>query len=427
MKLKAVGYMQDSTIVLFRKSCWNMSCFKPGIDVDFLNMALGMAGLEAEVIPFDYPPPQALAAVANGSADLTVHAIVQSAERLATVTLTSPKMHYIDFIVNSICPEVYLFLIFALIASPFAMWVLSGGKRDYVTWIFHAIRTILKQDTQLRRRYTLPNAIFMIFWIWFCFFFTQSFESAMKSTLTLSSKRGYEFQDLEGVLEAIENKGWRLVLQDETGWNPLDYCRDESDQCPRIQQHMKNALHIPRDSDFSDKLPPKTVLFAAMHSHLIQDDVVVIDRGARLLFIRDTFLQPAILGYAVNKNLTKVMEKLNKAFERMLGSYENFAGRYGRPYTPYRRLDSYNQFFQLRVVYLLPLFRLTAYFLGSALLALALEVILGKSGVYLHLLHEECRCEKGSTRRHITRNTILSLFLGRNGDYPVKRRRNTIA
>ncbi|CAJ0954631.1 unnamed protein product, partial [Mesorhabditis belari] len=364
-----------------------MSCKQPGIDVEFLNLALRMSGLEAEVIPVDYQIEALLEAIANGSADISVHSITQSIERMQFVTFTTPINYlasgYIaketndleirEFIFGSIAPEIFLFMLFALFVSPFMMWFLSGHRRSYASWFLHSGRIWLKQDGKIKRRYTTSNAFFMISWSWFCFFFMHYYESAMKSNLTLSSKKGYEFQDIEGMLDVLDHKGWRLAVQ-ESGWDYQMFCKTQQ-QIERVEHHLKTAIRYPFGYEIKT-LPPKSVMFSGSYSYLVESDVSYIDKKAKTLFIKDVTLPKRNLAFAVNKNLTTVREKLNKAISMMQGGYNNMASRYSQPYSPFVRQESLKESYALRLAYLKPLFRICGILVGVAIAIIIVEVIL---------------------------------------------------
>ncbi|CAJ0950176.1 unnamed protein product, partial [Mesorhabditis belari] len=418
MKLRAVGYMANEELVNFRKECWKMECKRPGIDVEYLSAAVKLAGFEVEVLPEDIRMEEILALIGNGSVDISVHTIVQSIDRMQLVDFTTP-INYIlygfiakesdelkvqDFIIDSISPEIILLMIVAFTFSPLLMWFFSGYQQNYILWLLHSVRVLLKQDGEIKRRYTTSNSLFTISWIWFCFFFTLFYESAMKSNLLLSTKKGYEFQEINGLIDALDNKGWKLMIQ-ESGWTGNDFCRNKY-QCERLKAHEKDAIHVPVDYDLK-KIPPKTVMFTGTYSNQLPTDVCYYNKGHRVLFIKDLTLGSGLLAYAVNKNQTFVLDKLNRALAKMQDSYENFARRYSAPYLPYRRIESSNESYALRIAYLWPLFRLCLILLGVSLGLLIGERLMESSFLHIHLLHEECRCE-GKDFRHLTRHSFIA-------------------
>ncbi|CAJ0953753.1 unnamed protein product, partial [Mesorhabditis belari] len=357
MILRAIGYQKDSEIVAFRQNCWNLKCRNPGIDVDYLIAALKLTGLEAEVIPIDYPAPKAVEMIANGSADLTVHAIIQNVERLEKVDFTVP-INYL----------VYGYMI---------MEIDEFQIKDFILSSLHPEMLLLLLMGLLIKRHTLANSFFMISWFWFCFFFTLHFESAMTSAFTLSSRRGYDFINLDGLLDAVEKKGWHILVHEEIGWNPMAFCKHFYNQCNRLENALKKAVHVPRSWNPDNHLTSKSVLFVGLHEHLVPTDVIILNREKRLLFIKDSSLQPSHLSFALNKNLSKdILEKLNRGLETIQGSYANFAARYANPFTPYvRSVHSSGEFYALGLLYLWPLFRLCLIFIGLSIGALLIEVI----------------------------------------------------
>ncbi|CAJ0923658.1 unnamed protein product, partial [Mesorhabditis belari] len=318
MILRAIGYQKDSEIVAFRQNCWNLKCRNPGIDVDYLIAALKLTGLEAEVIPIDYPAPKAVEMIANGSADLTVHAIIQNVERLEKVDFTVPINYLVygymimeidefqikDFILSSLHPEMLLLLLMGLLIN-------------------------------------------------------------------------YDFINLDGLLDAVEKKGWHILVHEEIGWNPMAFCKHFYNQCNRLENALKKAVHVPRSWNPDNHLTSKSVLFVGLHEHLVPTDVIILNREKRLLFIKDSSLQPSHLSFALNKNLSKdILEKLNRGLETIQGSYANFAARYANPFTPYvRSVHSSGEFYALGLLYLWPLFRLCLIFIGLSIGALLIEVI----------------------------------------------------
>ncbi|CAJ0934288.1 unnamed protein product, partial [Mesorhabditis belari] len=252
----------------------------------------------------------------------------------------------------------------------------------------------------------------------------------MKSNLTLSSKKGVEFHNFEGLLEALENKGWRLVIRDEIQWDVALFCRDH--QCARYMNHIKQAINVSKTFDLNKLMPPKTVLITGFESHMIQSDVALLNRQGRTLFIRDLNLQNSPLAFAVSKNLSYVFrEKLNRALESMQGSYPNFAIRYATPYAPYRTTEVGASGFivRLSLVYLWSLFRLCLIGVALAIGLLIGEIITAKLAANIHLLHEECRCkQRDDEMKHFTRNSLLALLskLKRQQDNVKKVKRNSI-
>lgn len=72
----------------------------------------------------------------------------------------------------------------------------------------------------------------------------------------------------------------------------------------------------------SQKLPPSAVMFAALHNHMVSSDVVIVDKEQRVLFIKDSSLQPGMLSYAINKFFSK-KKKMILQSQFLQKSFEN--------------------------------------------------------------------------------------------------------
>ncbi|CAJ0932355.1 unnamed protein product, partial [Mesorhabditis belari] len=311
--LRAVGYRENEHMVNFTK-CWSMKCPHPGADVEVLQAALRIAGFEAEVDPKDHSTTEAVDMIANGTADITVHSIIQKVERMARVDFTLPINYFVygyltkevddvqveDFIMTSVSPWLYPFIYGSAIVYAILMVFMSRAKVKYI------------------------------------------------------------FENLNGVLNAVERHGWNIIV-DNGGYDPTMFCREEYKECrTRIE-----------------KLRPQ------------------------LLFIREPAMPQQMLAFAISKKIPHVRRLLNKALAAMQSSYGTFAARYRLPLRLYNRSDSRNEFYVLSFLYIWPLFRVMFLCLTISLTVLILENIYAR----LTLIREIFQCL--FTRIHCCRIRIV--------------------
>ncbi|CAJ0587004.1 unnamed protein product, partial [Mesorhabditis spiculigera] len=323
-----------------------MTCRRPGADVEMLNAALKIAGLRAEVIQQDVMTRDSVDWVSNGTADLTVHSIIQRTDRMSKVDFTLPINYLVygylvkevddvqieDFIVRSIELTMYPIILLAFALSALLMCLLSGNrtKPRFYDWCMHCIMVLLKQPS-LKERFDQKTAIIVASWTWFCFFFIIFYESSMKSTMTLTAKKGYIFNNLNGVLDAVELHGWS-ILGDKSSYDPAVFCRNDVHDCTGRIDKLRPKF-LPKESfNASDVIQilaanPKAIFFSGIQTDILREDVVYYDRSRRVLFIRDVGLPTEMLAFAVNKKAGNVCRRLNDAIGSMQSSYSNFAGR----------------------------------------------------------------------------------------------------
>uniref|UniRef100_A0A8R1DQD7 Uncharacterized protein n=1 Tax=Caenorhabditis japonica TaxID=281687 RepID=A0A8R1DQD7_CAEJA len=314
--LRAVGYQDDVPYVALSNLCWSFSCPRPGAEVEFLQMTLQLMNSTGTIVQIDADIDQSISMVANGTADITLVSARQTLKRMQQVDFTTPiGFVYYGYLLKEI-PEIavadYIISIFYLdtLAILISLGVVIGSLVFLYTWIFDMrIRSLwdwiiitcqgIINQFQFKISSPICALVILAFWLWCCQVIITYYQAKLKSFLLLAHHRGTIFNTLDGVLEAVEHKGWTLVIQDR-GYSPYLWCNIE--QCARLDKLKSKTVLVGADEDLLRFLvQEKHVSFSAVASDLAQSDITYFDYHTKILFVRDKIMAPEYLAYAVNK------------------------------------------------------------------------------------------------------------------------------
>ncbi|EPB78311.1 hypothetical protein ANCCEY_02613 [Ancylostoma ceylanicum] len=278
--LRAIGYKEYRPYVDFTSFCWNLDCPSPGSDlsfeVDFLNINLDLMNSTAEIVQLDLDIDDTIEMISNGSADISVQAVRQTLERMQKVDFATP----------------------------------TG-------YLYHGY--FIKEVPQLE----VVDYILSSF----------DFDAKLRSFFALSHKRGTIFTNFDGVLDAVQYKGWTMVIQ-ERGYTPYLFCKPH--QCERLNGLKNRILHLDRSKDMLDYVAlDRHVGFGALPYDTDQYPIVVFERKRSVLFVTDVDIAPEYLAFALNKNIPGLRESFNRAIATSSDGLDNIRNRYAIPYEQY--------------------------------------------------------------------------------------------
>ncbi|KAK6738253.1 hypothetical protein RB195_020391 [Necator americanus] len=346
--LTAVGLRSDFPYVNLNSRCIRIDCPYPGAEVEFLQMVLRLSNATATLIPREMSTDEMINMLGNGTADITIFSLIQKPERMKKVEFTMPigyiytgyfikevgRMEVMDYILTSFrLPALTLLILTSLSVATLLYCysrIFNSTNLSLTRFMMATFKPLLKQF-QLNVNGPTCVRILACAWLWFCFTVIVHYEAKLRSVFTLTRICGTLFTDLDGAMDAIEGHGWKMIIQ-KGGYSPFWYCNP--DQCARLRRLQSRDLVQESTDDVMTVLShDRQFVFSALTDDLAPYPMSIIDDRRRLLFVRDEFMTPQLLAYAIRKGMPTVLRrKLNSAIALTRPSFATIRGRYQKPY-----------------------------------------------------------------------------------------------
>ncbi|CAI5442766.1 unnamed protein product [Caenorhabditis angaria] len=389
--LRAVGYQTDEPYVKLSSACWDFSCPNPGAEIEFLEMTLELMNATATIIQIDADIDLSIQMVANGSADLTLVSARQTLERMKLVDFTTPigfvyygyllrenpEITVADYIASIFDLDTLISLIlFALLVGSLIFlytWIFDLRTRSLFDWLIVTAAGLIRQFS-----FKISNPICALVivgvWLWCCQIIVTYYEAKLKSFLLLAHHRGSFFDTLDGALDAVENRGWTMIIQDR-GYTPYLWCNPE--QCKRLDRLKSSIINIKSDEDLLDYLSKGNYFsFSALSSDMADTSISYYSYKNKILFVRDKLMAPEYLAYAVSKRIKGLREQFNRAVAITTDGYGTIRSRYMESFPNYFSTTEQNQnAYQLETSHFLQLYKFCLIAYGVGVIFLLAEIL----------------------------------------------------
>ncbi|KAL6736637.1 hypothetical protein Aduo_006964 [Ancylostoma duodenale] len=366
-----------------------------------------MVNATASLVPREMNADELVDMLGNGTADISIFALIQKKERMEKVDFTTPigfiytgyfireiaQIEVADYIMTSFrIPAFSILLLTSLTVAMLLFFytkVFGSCQHSLSRWLMITFEGLLKQF-ELDLRGPICVRILACAWLWFCFTIIVHYEAKLRSVLTLTRYRGTIFTNLDEAMDAMEYHGWKMIIQ-RGGYSPFWYCRPV--QCARLQKLQKRGMVEEHFADVDSLLSQeRQFVFSALAYDLAPNSKSLVDDRRRLLFIRDDLITPKYLAFAVRKGMPNLLKELNEAIALTFNSFETIRGRYQKPYDEYVDIQSLQQQMSLSLPHFHVLLDVALRAYLVALSVLVGEIIYFRHGqLLLDRINEACR------------------------------------
>ncbi|ETN85171.1 hypothetical protein NECAME_16888 [Necator americanus] len=116
-------------------------------------------------------------------------------------------------------------------------------------------------------------------------------------------------------MDTMEYYGWKMVIE-KRSYSPFEHCYPI--QCERLRRLQKRSLIKEHDgSDLLSVVSKDHFAFSALPKDMAPHRKSIIDDRRHVLFVRDDYIMPIYLAYALRKGMPELLEKLNQAIALM--------------------------------------------------------------------------------------------------------------
>ncbi|EYB99238.1 hypothetical protein Y032_0124g1237 [Ancylostoma ceylanicum] len=225
--LTAVGLRYDFPYVNLGHGCMTLDCPYPGAEVEFLRQSLRMANATATLVPREMNADEMIDMLGNGTADISIFALIQKKDRMEKVRFTTPigfiytgyfvrevaQIEVADYIMTSFRIPAFSILVLTSLTVAILLFfytkLFESGQRSLSRWLMITFEALLKQF-ELDLDGPICVRILACAWLWFCFTMIVHFEAKLRSVLTLTRYRGTIFTNLDEAMDAMEYHRKRL-------------------------------------------------------------------------------------------------------------------------------------------------------------------------------------------------------------------------
>ncbi|EYB99239.1 hypothetical protein Y032_0124g1237 [Ancylostoma ceylanicum] len=219
--LTAVGLRYDFPYVNLGHGCMTLDCPYPGAEVEFLRQSLRMANATATLVPREMNADEMIDMLGNGTADISIFALIQKKDRMEKVRFTTPigfiytgyfvrevaQIEVADYIMTSFRIPAFSILVLTSLTVAILLFfytkLFESGQRSLSRWLMITFEALLKQF-ELDLDGPICVRILACAWLWFCFTMIVHFEAKLRSVLTLTRYRGTIFTNLDEAMDAME-------------------------------------------------------------------------------------------------------------------------------------------------------------------------------------------------------------------------------
>ncbi|CAJ0605294.1 unnamed protein product [Cylicocyclus nassatus] len=388
--LTGVGVMSRFPYVSLG-NCMGLNCKNPGAEVEFLMTCLQLINATITINPTLVEHKHVLQMLANGSADISIKTINQEIPRQEQVDFTVPtgivylgyyikentKVEVGDYLAGAFPGTVVLMVAAAsLIVScllHFFAKVLRKNSSSVGDYEYFALAGLLRNSNFNQK--PVCSRLLVAVWLLFSFMLTEYYNAKLRSLLMTTHYRGAFFTNLDEAMDAMEYQGWKMVIN-TTDYSPLSYCH--SSQCGRLRKLYKRNLVLEYINNVSLEVAAEADRqfgFGGLQGDLVPHERSVLNEAKRILFVRDQLITPAHRSYAVRKNMSVLLDKLNQIIAYTFNGLPTIRSRYTRPYQPYVNKHFQENANVLTISHITILFEWTGGLLSTAFACFIGEII----------------------------------------------------
>ncbi|KAK6738255.1 hypothetical protein RB195_020392 [Necator americanus] len=293
-----------------------MDCPNPGAEVEFLRYCLQTINATAVLIPQYLRSDEMIDMLANGTADITLIPLLQKRERMEKVDFSTPiglvyvgyyvmeaeRIDVPDRIRNVFSVPALSILILTSLAVATLLYIYSklfyNNRMSLLESITVTFSGLLRQ-CHLNLNGPICVSILACSWLWFTFVITAHYEAKIRSLLMLARHRGSLFTNLDQAMDTMEYYGWKMVIE-KRSYSPFEHCYPI--QCERLRRLQKRSLIKEHDgSDLLSVVSKDHFAFSALPKDMAPHPRSIIDDRRHVLFVRDDYIMPIYLAYALRK------------------------------------------------------------------------------------------------------------------------------
>uniref|UniRef100_A0A1I7ZEG4 PBPb domain-containing protein n=1 Tax=Steinernema glaseri TaxID=37863 RepID=A0A1I7ZEG4_9BILA len=392
-KLRIGGFKNYPPQVQFDECAgWNLKrCKKPGSDAELLQIVLKLADIDYEVVHQNYDNiDEIVELLENGTMDISMPAVRMTEDRYRRVLYTTPinflKFGYLikevdrlesdDFLMHTFRPEIYLLIMASLLITALCIRLICRPSCGFLAWCWRLFILFFNQD----HFFFHPSTKTMFLagsWILFTFLIVTYYQSKMKSFLTVPLRETVPFNTLQSVLDAIDSAGWKGFVN-VNGYSPTMHCKGK--QCEQIDRLFaeKKIINVAltEDEDMYNLLSSgRYVTFLSEKTDIAVYDVSIYNKEHNILFIQDRTIAVEMLAFAMNKDFTYELERINRYLDLLITNYGSILSQYVSTLRPFGHTGSAtdNARITISMIHLQSFFVLCAIAVGISLLVFGFE------------------------------------------------------